>query len=321
LTGVTFKDDEHLLEVIGRIVAPLGRRLDRASPYVDARLPDGSRVNAIIPPLSLKGPVLTVRKFPGRVVTLPDLVELQTLTPEMASFLKSCVQARLNIVISGGTGSGKTTTLGALCSAASPCDRIITIEDAAELRIDLPHVIALESRPPNIEGKGSVSIRNLLRNALRMRPDRIIIGEVRGPEAYDLLQALNTGHMGSMSTVHANSVTDAVRRLENMVLSSGESIPHEVVSEELRSAVDLLIHQERIPTGPRKVTDVSLVVRSGGRSGKHPVCRVFGWEPEAVCGVAGGRFIRHTTARVPEVTEKFRLCGMSIEDWLGGGDL
>ncbi len=322
LTDVTFRDDEHLLEVIGRIVAPLGRRLDRASPYVDARLPDGSRVNAIIPPLSLTGPVLTVRKFPGKAVALQHLVCLGTITPEMASFLNSCVRARLNIIISGGTGSGKTTTLGTLCSAASPCDRIITIEDAAELRIDLPHVINLESRPPNIEGKGSVTIRSLLRNALRMRPDRIIIGEVRGAEAFDLLQALNTGHMGSMSTVHANSVIDAMRRLENMVLSSGESVPHEVVEEDLKSAIDLMIQQERTPDGLRKVTDISLVTRVNGGKSRKPVHRVFSWEPEGACGVPGGRFVRHTVAgRIPQVTAKFRLCGMNIENWLGGGDL
>jgi pilus assembly protein CpaF len=235
-----------------------------------------------------------------------------------SDLLEACVQARLNVVISGGTGSGKTTTLGALCSAASERDRIITIEDAAELRVLRPHVVCLEARAPNIEGKGEVTIRDLLRNALRMRPDRIIIGEVRGREAYDLLQALNTGHRGSMSTVHANSVSDAVRRLANMVLSSGEPLPHEVVEDELRSAIDLLIHQERIPAGARKMTEVSLVTKDAGGA---PKCTVFTWEPEGASSETGGRFLRHTISDPPEVTGKFKMCGMDIRRWLGGGCL
>ncbi|NPV70772.1 MAG: CpaF family protein [Firmicutes bacterium] len=319
LTDVVFKSDEHLVEVISRIVAPLGRRIDTACPYVDARLPDGSRVNAIVPPLALNGPILTVRKFPDKAMALEELVRLETLSAGMAEFLHACVRARLNIIISGGAGSGKTTTLNALCSLASPGDRVITLEDAAELRIRLPHVVSLESRPANIEGKGCVTIRDLLRNALRMRPDRLIIGEVRGAEAYDLLQALNTGHQGCMSTVHANGVGDALRRLENMVLLSGETVPHEVVSEELRSAVDLLIHQQRMTDGSRRITDVSIVDKAfsaGERRG--PVLRqVFRWVSSS--GAGAGRFEGCAlTGVAPETVFKFRQAGIAVPAWLGG---
>ncbi len=265
-TAVRFDDDEHVLRIIDRILAPLGRRVDEASPYVDARLPDGSRVNVIIPPRALNGPVLTIRKFAKIPITAENLVEYGTLTQEALDFLKACVLGRLNILISGGTGSGKTTTLNVLSAYIPNDERIITIENAAELQLRQEHVVTLESRPPNIEGKGEVTIRDLVINSLRMRPDRIIVGEVRGAEALDMLQAMNTGHDGSMTTLHANSPRDALSRLETMVLMAGMDLPHRAIREQIASAIDLIVHQERMRDGVRRVVSIAEVVGMEGET-------------------------------------------------------
>jgi pilus assembly protein CpaF len=259
LTDVAFMDDEHVMRIIDRIIAPIGRRLDSSSPMVDARLPDGSRVNAIIPPLSLVGPVVTVRKFAVSPLTVQDLIAFGTATGEMFEFLKACVEARLNIFVSGGTGSGKTTTLNVMSSFIPSDERIVTIEDAAELQLRQEHVVTLEARPPNIEGRGEIPIRELVRNALRMRPDRIVVGEVRGGEALDMLQAMNTGHDGSMSTGHANSPRDMLSRLETMVLMAGMDLPLRAIREQVASAVDLIVHQARLRDGSRRIVSVTEV--------------------------------------------------------------
>ncbi len=256
-TEVVFDDDGHLRRIIERILAPLGRRVDESAPMVDARLQDGSRVNVILPPLAVHGPTLTIRKFSRQPLTVADLIRLGTLTPQSAAFLRACVTGRLNILVSGGTGSGKTTTLNALSSFIPSDERIITIEDAAELQLQQAHVVTLESRPPNLEGRGEITIRHLVRNALRMRPDRIILGEVRGSEALDLLQALNTGHDGSLSTAHANGPRDALARLETMTLMAGTELPLRAVREQIASAVQLVLHQERARDGSRRVTHLS----------------------------------------------------------------
>lgn len=258
-TGVRFRDDDHVLRVIEKIVAPLGRRIDESSPMVDARLPDGSRVNAIIPPLALNGPTLTIRKFSKDPYQIADLIRFGTLSGEMAKFIEACVKARLNIVVSGGTGSGKTTTLNVLSSFIPDGERIITIEDAAELQLHQEHWVRLETRPPNIEGKGAVTIRDLVRNALRMRPDRIIVGEVRSGEALDMLQAMNTGHDGSLTTGHANSPRDMLARLETMVLMAGMELPVRAIREQIASALDLIIHQNRLRDGSRRITHITEV--------------------------------------------------------------
>src|SRR5262245_13935064 len=240
-TATTFADNAHLLRIIDKIVSQIGRRVDEASPMVDARLPDGSRVNAIIPPLALKGPTLTIRKFSRDPYTMDDLINFGSISAKGAHFLAQCVRGKLNILISGGTGSGKTTTLNALSAFVPGDERILTIEDAAELQLQQEHVITLESRPPNIEGQGEVRIRELVRNSLRMRPDRIIVGEVRGPETLDMLQAMNTGHEGSLTTIHANSPRDALARLETLVLTAGVELPHRAIREQISSAFDLLV--------------------------------------------------------------------------------
>lgn len=259
-TGISFRDKEHVMHIIDKIVSPLGRRIDESMPMVDARLPDGSRVNAVIPPLSLIGPVITIRKFSREPLTIQDLIRFGTLTPQMATFLEACVKARLNIIISGGTGSGKTSTLNVLSSFIPANERIVTIEDAAELQLNQEHVITLESRPPNIEGKGEITIRDLVRNALRMRPERIVVGEVRSGEALDMLQAMNTGHDGSLTTVHANSPRDLLARLETMVMMAGMELPAKAIREQIASAFDLIIHQARLRDGSRKITHVTEVV-------------------------------------------------------------
>ena len=256
-TDVVFDDGAHLRRIIERILAPLGRRADEASPLCDGRLADGSRINVILPPLAVHGPVLTIRKFTRQPLTMADLVRLNTLTAQATAFLRACVAGRRNILVSGGTGSGKTTTLNALSSFIPEGERIITIEDAAELQLQQGHVVTLESRPPNLEGRGEVTIRQLVRNALRMRPDRIILGEVRGAEALDLLMALNTGHDGSLSTAHANGPRDALARLETMVLMAGTELPLRAVREQIASAVHLVLHQERARDGSRRVTHIS----------------------------------------------------------------
>jgi pilus assembly protein CpaF len=244
------------MRVIERIVMPLGRRIDEGVPMVDARLPDGSRVNAIIPPLSLVGPILTIRKFARQRFSMDRLVEVGALTRNMASFLEVCIRCRKNIIVSGGTGSGKTTFLNALSESIAPTERIVTIEDAAELRLAQPHVLSLEARPPNVEGRGEVTIRDLVRNALRMRPDRIIVGECRGGEALDMLQAMNTGHDGSLTTGHANSPRDLLSRLEVMVLMAGMDLPLRAVREQIASAVDIIVQQTRFSDGRRRVTSI-----------------------------------------------------------------
>jgi pilus assembly protein CpaF len=260
-TPAAFPSDEELMNLIERILSPLGRRVDEASPLADARLADGSRVNCVIPPLSLDGPLLTIRRFRRRAFSLGDLVGAGTLTPDVASFLTACVRARANVVVSGGTGSGKTTLLNVLSSLIENGERIVTIEDAAELRLQQSHVLRLESRPPNLEGQGEVTIRQLVRNALRMRPDRLIVGEVRGAEALDMLQALNSGHDGSMTTVHSNSAADALRRVETLALMADVALPHAAVRQQLASALDVVVHLERDRTGARHAVEVVEVVR------------------------------------------------------------
>jgi pilus assembly protein CpaF len=261
LSDSTFVDDAHLLRIIDKIVSQVGRRVDEASPMVDARLPDGSRVNAIIPPLALRGPTLTIRKFSRDPYTMDDLINFGSLTAKSAHFLAACVQGKLNVLVSGGTGTGKTTTLNALSAYIPGDERIITIEDAAELQLQQDHVITLESRPPNIEGQGEVKIRELVRNALRMRPDRIIVGEVRGAETLDMLQAMNTGHEGSLTTIHANSPRDALARLETLVLTAGVELPLRAIREQVASAFDLLIQITRLVDGSRRISHVTEVLR------------------------------------------------------------
>jgi pilus assembly protein CpaF len=257
----TFVDNAHLLRIIDKIVSQIGRRVDEASPMVDARLPDGSRVNAVIPPLSLRGPTLTIRKFSRDPYTMDDLISFGTTSPEAAQFLSACVRGKLNVLISGGTGTGKTTTLNALSAFVPNDERIVTIEDAAELQLQQEHVITLESRPPNIEGEGEIRIRELVRNALRMRPDRIIVGEVRGPETLDMLQAMNTGHEGSLTTIHANTPRDALSRLETLVLTAGVELPHRAIREQISSAFDLLVQIARLVDGSRRITHITEVLR------------------------------------------------------------
>jgi pilus assembly protein CpaF len=260
-TNAAFADNAHVLRIIDKIVSQIGRRVDESSPMVDARLPDGSRVNAIIPPLSLKGPTLTIRKFSRDPYTMNDLISFGSLTPKAAQFLAACVKGKLNILISGGTGTGKTTTLNAMSAFIPGDERIVTIEDAAELQLQQEHVITLESRPPNIEGQGEIRIRELVRNALRMRPDRIIVGEVRGAETLDMLQAMNTGHEGSLTTIHANSPRDALSRLETLVLTAGVELPLRAIREQVSSAFDLLVQISRLVDGSRKISHITEVLR------------------------------------------------------------
>jgi pilus assembly protein CpaF len=262
--GVAFAGEEELRNTIERILAPLGRRIDELSPMVDARLADGSRVNVVIPPLAIDGPILSIRRFGARRPAPHELVALGTLTDAQRDLLEAAVAGRRSVLVSGGTGSGKTTLLNALSSFISPSERVVTIEDAAELRLQQPHVVRLESRPPSIEGRGEVTIRDLLRNALRMRPDRIVIGEVRGAEALDLLTALNTGHDGALSTLHANSPADALIRLETLALMAGAGLPHEAIAEQLQRGIDLVVHLQRGRDGSRRVTEIAKVVRVAG---------------------------------------------------------
>src|SRR6476469_813474 len=263
-TQAAFADNAHLLRIIDRIVSQVGRRIDESSPMVDARLPDGRRVNAIIPPLALRGPSLTIRKFARNALSLPDLIALGTMTDQAAEFLGECVRGKLNILISGGTGTGKTTLLNAVSAFVPIAERVVTVEDAAELRLQQRHVVSLESRPPNIEGEGEVRIRDLVRNALRMRPDRIIVGEVRGAEALDMLQAMNTGHDGSLTTLHANSARDALHRLEMLVLMAGVELPMKAIREQIAGGFDLLIHISRLVDGSRRVTQITEIAGMEG---------------------------------------------------------
>jgi pilus assembly protein CpaF len=263
-TGTKFHDDQQLRRTIDKIVGKVGRRVDEASPYVDARLPDGSRVNAVIPPLAIDGPALTIRKFAADPYGADDLVEFGTMTSPVSKFLEACVRGRINILVAGGTGAGKTTTLNVVSSFIPDDERILTIEDAAELKLQQPHVVRLESRPPNIEGKGQVTIRDLVRNALRMRPDRIVIGEVRGAEALDMLQAMNTGHDGSISTIHCNSPRDALSRLETITMMAGMELSNKAIREQIASALQLIVYQQRLKDGTRRFTHVTEVAGMEG---------------------------------------------------------
>jgi pilus assembly protein CpaF len=309
-SDVRFTDESHLRRVINKIVAQVGRRIDESSPMVDARLPDGSRVNAVLPPLSLSGPVVTIRKFSRKRLTFEDLTRLGTLSPETVDFMERCVRAELNILVSGGTGTGKTTLLNAMSSAIPDRDRIVTIEDAAELRLDQRHVLRLEARPKNIEGEGEIPIRALVRNSLRMRPDRIIVGEVRGAEALDMLQAMNTGHDGSLCTVHANSARDALSRIETMVLMAGYDLPVRAIRQHVASALDLIIHLERLQDGSRRVTTITEVQRM--ESDVITLQNMFEFHLDAV--TTGNRVLgslRPTGLR-PTFLQKFEMHGVEV---------
>ncbi len=309
-TRVIFRDDAHLLQIIERIVSAVGRRVDESSPMVDARLPDGSRVNAVIPPLALDGPVLSIRRFAADPYRMADLIEFGTLTAGLAEILRAAVQARLNILVSGGTGAGKTTMLNVLSNAIPNTERIVTIEDSAELQLQQEHVVRLETRPANIEAQGAVTQRDLVRNALRMRPDRIVVGEVRGPEVLDMLQAMNTGHDGSLSTVHANSTRDALSRLETMVLMSGVSLPVRAMRDYIASALDLMVHLARLSDGTRKVTRVTEVV--GMEEDVVTTQDIFMFEQQGID--ADGRvigFYRATGIR-PKFSERLERAGIHL---------
>ena len=309
-TDVCFRDNAHLMQIIERIVSKVGRRIDESSPYVDARLPDGSRVNAIIPPLALDGPVLSIRRFGQEPLTMRDLLRLETLDERMALLLEAAVQTRLNILLSGGTGTGKTTLLNVLSAYIPEDERLVSIEDSAELHLKREHVVRLETRPPNLEGRGEVTSRELLRNALRMRPDRIIIGEVRGAEAFDLLQAMNTGHDGSLSTVHANTTRDALSRLETMVLMAGLDLPERAIKEQLASALHLVLQMVRFSDGTRRVVKLSEIT---GMEGNTIVMHdVITFEQKGIDreGKVIGRF-RATGVR-PRFAERFKLSGIEL---------
>ncbi|MBK8481362.1 MAG: Flp pilus assembly complex ATPase component TadA [Proteobacteria bacterium] len=311
LTECGFSNDKAVLAVIERIIAPLGRRIDESSPLVDARLKDGSRVNAIIPPLSLKGPTLTIRKFRRDVLGAEDLVRTETLTPQMIDFLGTCVGARKNIVISGGTGSGKTTTLNVVSNAIPESERILTIEDAAELQLKHEHWIQLESRPQNIEGRGAITIRDLVRNSLRMRPDRIIVGECRGGEALDMLQAMNTGHDGSLTTAHSNGPRDTLSRLETMVLMAGMDLPIRAIREQIAAAIDLIVHQSRFPDGTRKITHITEVCGMEGDVITLQDIFVFKQEGFDARGRVLGRFV--PSGFVPRFYEELQRRGVQLD--------
>ena len=311
LTGQTFMDDASVLAIIERIVSPIGRRIDESQPYVDARLADGSRVNAIIPPLSLTGPCITIRKFSKRALTTEDFIRFGTWTAEMAEFLRICVKMRKNIIVAGGTGSGKTTLLNVLSSFIPDNERVVTIEDAAELRLTQPHLVRLEARPPNIEGRGAITIRDLVRNALRMRPDRIIVGECRSGEALDMLQAMNTGHDGSLTTVHANSPRDVISRLETMVLMSGLDLPSRAIREQISSAVDLIVHESRMSDGSRRITHITEVL---GLEGTQTIMQdIFEFKQTGVD--ADGKIIGFLapTGSVPTFFEQIKSRGLSLD--------
>jgi len=309
LTERVFQDNGHVLRIIEKIVSPLGRRIDESTPMVDARLPDGSRVNAIIPPLCLTGPSITIRKFSRDPYMVSDLIKFGTLSEQMAEFLESCVGARMNIIVSGGTGSGKTTTLNVLSSFIPETDRVVTVEDAAELQLKQSHVVTLESRPPNIEGKGQVSIRDLVKNCLRMRPDRIVVGECRGGEALDMLQAMNTGHDGSLTTAHSNSPRDTLSRLETMVLMAGMELPMRAIREQISSAIDLIVHQERLRDGSRKIVFITEVV--GMEEDKITLQDIFVFKQT---GYKDGKVIgKHTpTGILPKFIETFDAMGVEL---------
>ena len=311
LSDCQFSDDASVMAVIERIVAPLGRRIDESQPYVDARLADGSRVNAIIAPLALSGPTITIRKFAKKALTPEDFVRFGTWTPDAAKFMELCVRLRKNIIVAGGTGSGKTTLLNLLSGYIPENERIVTVEDAAELRLQQPHVVRLEARPPNIEGKGAVTIRDLVKNCLRMRPDRIIVGECRGGEALDMLQAMNTGHDGSLTTVHANSPRDVISRLETMVLMSGMELPSRAIREQIQSAVDIIIHESRMSDGSRKVTAITEVT---GMEGNQIVMQdIFAFNQTGID--ANGKIVGRMkpTGAIPTWIDQVKARGIEVD--------
>ena len=312
LTDAKFHDTAHLMNIIERILTPLGRRVDESSPLVDARLEDGSRVNIIIPPLSLVGPCLTIRKFSKTPLSVDNLISFGTMDEKMATFLRACVKARINILVSGGTGSGKTTTLNVISSFIPEGERIVTIEDAAELRLQQQHVVTLEARPANLEGKGAITIRDLVRNALRMRPDRIIVGEVRTGEALDMLQAMNTGHDGSLTTAHANSPRDVLSRLETMVMMSGLELPERAIREQISSAIDLIIHQARLRDGSRKITYITEVQKMEGTT--ITTQDIFRFEQTGFDN--NGKILGHfvPTGLQPSFLEKFEVSGIKLPE-------
>ena len=312
LTDIQFHDDSHVMNIIERILSPIGRHIDESVPLVDARLEDGSRVNIIIPPLSLVGPCITIRKFATKALSVDNLITFGTLDRKMADFIKACIQARINILVSGGTGSGKTTTLNVLSSFIPEHERIVTIEDAAELKLQQEHVVTLESRPANIEGNGEITIRDLVKNALRMRPDRIIVGEVRGGEALDMLQAMNTGHDGSLTTAHANNPRDALSRLETMVLMAGFEMPIRAIREQVSSAIELILQQSRLKDGSRKITYITEVQHMEGDV--ITTQDLFRFEQTGMDenGKLTGRFV--STGMQPGFMDKFQVNGVSLPD-------
>ena len=312
LTDIQFHDDSHVMNIIERILSPIGRHIDESVPLVDARLEDGSRVNIIIPPLSLVGPCITIRKFATKALSVDNLITFGTLDRKMADFIKACIQARINILVSGGTGSGKTTTLNVLSSFIPENERIVTIEDAAELKLQQEHVVTLESRPANIEGNGEITIRDLVKNALRMRPDRIIVGEVRGGEALDMLQAMNTGHDGSLTTAHANNPRDALSRLETMVLMAGFEMPIRAIREQVSSAIELILQQSRLKDGTRKITYITEVQHMEGDV--ITTQDLFRFEQTGMDenGKLTGHFV--STGMQPGFMDKFQVNGVSLPD-------
>jgi len=311
LSDVRFRDRVHIMRIIDRIIAPLGRRVDESSPYVDARLPDGSRVNVIIPPLVPKSPILTIRKFRPDKYTIEDLLGNDTLTEQLADFLQACVRLRLNTVISGGAGTGKTTLLNAVSGFIPSSERIVTIEDPIELKLQQSHVISMEARPPNIEGKNEVAQRDLFRNALRMRPDRIIVGEVRGAEAFDMMQAMNTGHEGSMTTVHANSTRDALARIENMILMAGLDLPIRAIREQMTAALHIMVHLSRFADGRRRVTAVSEI--TGMESQIVTMQDVFRFEQIGLDGDGRLTGILQPTGIMPTFVDRLTRSGITLD--------
>ena len=314
LTDARFKDDDHLLKIIDKIVSSVGRRIDESSPMVDARLPDGSRVNAIIAPLAMDGPMLSIRRFAADPLEMEDLIKFKTLTPEIGEIIKGIVKARLNVIISGGTGSGKTTTLNVLSRFIPEEERIVTIEDAAELQLKQEHVVRLETRPPNIEGKGAVTQRDLVRNSLRMRPDRIIVGEVRGQEAFDMLQAMNTGHDGSLTTIHSNSPRDALMRVETMVAMANLDIPSEFLKRYISSAINVIIHIARLADGTRRGTSLQEI--TGMEGNMITLQEIFSFQQTGIDAEnrVRGRFRFHGVR--PRFIEKFKVAGIKISSAL-----
>lgn len=314
LSDVVFTSNIHVMNIINRIVTSVGRRIDESSPMVDARLKDGSRFNAVIPPVSLVGPSMTIRKFSKKPFTSGDLVKLNSFSPKMVSFLEACVKSRINIIVSGGTGSGKTTLLNVLSSSIPNNERIVTIEDAAELQLAQDHVVTMESRPPNLEGAGEITIRDLVRNSLRMRPDRIIVGEVRSGETLDMLQAMNTGHDGSLTTAHANSPRELISRLETMVLMSGLDLPVRAIREQIHSAIDIIVHQQRMKDGSRKVVNITEVVGMEGDTITLQDLYVYKIEGMDNFGKIKGKFI--STGIRPNFLEKIISSGIMVrDDW------